>query len=586
MSTEYKNGLALDSVTSSLIVQRIRRRRHRNMLVFSSIISLSCAIFFYNKYGSSVQAITVISDAQAKSGACSDNKIRLSCVKVEKILSDAQEAEYKKIFATSSRISDEELLKIKAGLSNKILASYIDLKRLISASSVVRPSEYAGWLTLNAGSPFYDKVSESFKKAYPGEYSNYGQNSIQKSTSTTIHAARAVSEGEAESEIKQVMGAEFSKLMLSEVATDKSFSGDEKISAPTLAGKSKDYFNKGLLAWKNKKYREAAHLFNDASNSEGTSSERASASFWAFRSHIENGDFGEAQKTLDIARKFKPAFYGLIAEQVELLKDSWMPADNIEVDADKFAANIKINEVIVACALAQIGEKEMAEGVLLSAAKTLDISRKASLSLVAQSLGIVPQEPEHLDVKNSSKGASLKMPRLAPEGGFKVDPALVYAIVKNESGFAHDAESNSGAVGLMQIMPETAGYISNNNDTSDLQLPAKNLKVGQQYISYLMKKPDIGDNLFYLLAAYNAGPGKMSKWRSSLVYNGDPLLFLESIPYPETKDYVANVITDYWRYKSVMNKPHYSMLQIASGNWPRYENGRKFAMSMMSPEGS
>ena len=88
-----------------------------------------------------------------------------------------------------------------------------------------------------------------------------------------------------------------------------------------------------------------------------------------------------------------------------------------------------------------------------------------------------------------------------------------------ESMFNEKAKSNKGAMGLMQVMPSTAKFISKNeqvkrNNASILQIPEINLEVGQEYIEYLLKLKFIENNLIYLTAAYNGGPGNLQKWQN------------------------------------------------------------------------
>ncbi|MFR2533457.1 MAG: transglycosylase SLT domain-containing protein, partial [Alphaproteobacteria bacterium] len=95
-----------------------------------------------------------------------------------------------------------------------------------------------------------------------------------------------------------------------------------------------------------------------------------------------------------------------------------------------------------------------------------------------------------------------------------------------------------------------------------------NMEVGQQYLSYLMGKPFVTDNLFYLATAYNAGPGNLFKWQKKVKYNNDPLLFIEVIPSRETRIYIERVMANFWAYNLRFGKEHKSMDEVASGQWP------------------
>ncbi len=149
------------------------------------------------------------------------------------------------------------------------------------------------------------------------------------------------------------------------------------------------------------------------------------------------------------------------------------------------------------------------------------------------------------------------MPEWVDQLAEDMDQALVLAIVKKESRFNPYAGSYRGAQGLMQIMPETASYIRqkasytryNARATSyDLTNPEHNLAVGQAYLRYLQKKPYIRNNIVYLLTAYNAGPGNLIAWQKTLPTD-DMDVFVDSIPFAETRTYVRQVLHDYRVYR-------------------------------------
>ena len=131
-----------------------------------------------------------------------------------------------------------------------------------------------------------------------------------------------------------------------------------------------------------------------------------------------------------------------------------------------------------------------------------------------------------------------------------VDPFLVAAIIKNESNFKHDAVSKVGAVGLMQIMPETGRWIAEqmgleNYQDSDLYQTRKNIRMGCWYVGEL--EHEFQHNLVLLMVAYNAGRGQTHEWMQE---NGWDYNFndIKSIPYPDTREYVAKVMQDRDKY--------------------------------------
>ncbi len=124
-----------------------------------------------------------------------------------------------------------------------------------------------------------------------------------------------------------------------------------------------------------------------------------------------------------------------------------------------------------------------------------------------------------------------------------IDSNLLAALIFVESGFNSDALSSRGAVGLMQIMPETADWIAEQKkledfSISDLYNPQINIEFGSWYFSHLLEKFD--DNLNLALAAYNAGQGNVSKWIES-GWDGK-MEEKRSVPFGETDDFIRKVL--------------------------------------------
>ncbi len=144
--------------------------------------------------------------------------------------------------------------------------------------------------------------------------------------------------------------------------------------------------------------------------------------------------------------------------------------------------------------------------------------------------------------------------RSAEEYG--VDPLLIAAVIKNESKFSARARSDRGAVGLMQLMPETAAWIATQQKRegfvlSELEDPDKNIRMGAWYLASLQKEFD--NNEVLVLAAYNGGRGNVKSWMKEY---GWSMQFDEvsKIPYPETRLYAEKVLNSKQRYHQLYSK--------------------------------
>jgi soluble lytic murein transglycosylase-like protein len=164
------------------------------------------------------------------------------------------------------------------------------------------------------------------------------------------------------------------------------------------------------------------------------------------------------------------------------------------------------------------------------------------------------------------------LPKWSDEQDWKVDKALILALIRQESAFKDNATSKAGARGIMQLMPNTAYHISGDKTVKKQKNKLLNLdfnlSLGQKYVSYLLSKPFIEGNLFYMLTAYNGGPGNLLKWKKNARFYDDPLLFIEVIPSAETRIYIERVMANYWIYNMRFGNKNHTLEQLADGKWP------------------
>ena len=124
-----------------------------------------------------------------------------------------------------------------------------------------------------------------------------------------------------------------------------------------------------------------------------------------------------------------------------------------------------------------------------------------------------------------------------------LDPALVAAVIDAESGFAPDSRSGQGAVGLMQLLPETAEFVADlperpSPPPDELETPETNIAYGTRYLRYLIERHG---SLGVALAAYNAGESNVADWLAEADARGDELDIPDDVPFPETRSFVRRV---------------------------------------------
>lgn len=139
---------------------------------------------------------------------------------------------------------------------------------------------------------------------------------------------------------------------------------------------------------------------------------------------------------------------------------------------------------------------------------------------------------------------------------YNLDNSLVAAIILAESRFSPNVKSHRGAIGLMQIMPETGTWIAKNIDdknykTQELFDPDTNIHYGVWYLSFLMK--EFNGNEILAVAAYNAGHGQIETWQKQYKW-GSRFSDYKQIPFQETRDYVHKVLDNKESYQKLYSK--------------------------------
>lgn len=333
----------------------------------------------------------------------------------------------------------------------------------------------------------------------------------------------------------------------------------------------------GLAAWRLGDCDQAGEAFERAAGGAGNLELRAAAWYWASRAALRCRQPTRSAEFLRAAAGHDESLYGMLAaEQL----GTGLPARLSRSDfSDEDWRQLGRHEnVRVAIALAEIGRDELASEVLLHQARIGDPDHYAGLSRLARALSL-PSTQLYM-AHNAPSGAApdpasaYPAPGWTPANGWRVDPALAYAHTLQESDFRVRAVSPANAQGLMQITPitvrEHAPRLGMNASQVNIFDPATNLAFGQRNLEMLRDSAATGGTLPKVMAAYNAGLTPVTRWNYEVQDQGDPLLYMESIPYWETRSYVAIVMRNYWMYERQADAESTSRIALAQNAWPAF----------------
>jgi soluble lytic murein transglycosylase-like protein len=442
-------------------------------------------------------------------------------------------------------------------VSDKSLLGYLELQKLMAPSTKTPFDALVGWLSKYADLPGADRVFTLAKKRAPAGV-----------------------------EVQPPLGTE-QRAYVS--ARDAFYSGDTK-AGHTLAEADSEHWIAGLADFRLKNFSEArGHFQQVAFDGEEDDWVRAGAAYWAARSAIAEGKPEDAPEYLRLAARASQTFYGMIAERQLGVEPGALAGPlpyapqrvaqdrGLLVKASYGGVNDQAAQVLLqyeararrAAALIQIGRTEEGAAELrrgiLGARSEEERRQWTSLArqLNAQAAAARPTARR----AKSYDPYDYPAPDLQPLGGFTVDKAMVYALVRQESRFNPQATSWAGARGLMQLLPGTAADATGNDGfkrtPSALYDPSVNLRAGQDYLDYLMRNYTGGD-MVRTIAAYNGGPGAVIKAeRNGGAY--DTLMVIESLPAPETRAYVEEVMASYWTYRRIFGERTRSMDALAAG---------------------
>lgn len=480
-------------------------------------------------------------------------------------------ARYREVFAAIDRgdFIDAQMQMVE--VKDRSLSGYVSFRQLMHPTAHVSSfEELSRWLADHADLPNAERIYALAMRRRPD-----GAPAPRTPAVTGLNWSRVET---AAAQVSGRMNAERGR------AAREAFYGGDVARGFELAVASGERWVAGMAAYRLGRFEEAEGFFSAVArdDSEGEWL-RAAGGFWAARAAAKGADDGRSLAHLRVAAQHPATFYGMIAERrLSLLGGATgarlseaparrhiLPAANAgdSVDLLRFAKTDR--RAHRAVALSQLGFAleaglEIRAGLMLAR----DAQERRRWTTLALALNApVGGEAGGLDGQVRTAFA-YPTPPLEPKWGFTIDKALVYAIVHQESRFNPAAVSPAGAVGLMQLMPDAAARAAGDDklrqDMTPLFDPAFNLRVGQDYLTWLMER-GVGYDLLQVVAAYNGGPGTLQKTLAALGDQADSLLVIENLPSVETRNYVEKVVAAYWAYRSHFGKACKTLDAAAQG---------------------
>ncbi|MHB1145106.1 MAG: transglycosylase SLT domain-containing protein [Thiobacillus sp.] len=282
--------------------------------------------------------------------------------------------------------------------------------------------------------------------------------------------------------------------------------------------------------------------------------------YWRARA-LQAGGQRAAASPLFLALSREHHYYGQLAQE-ELGPVAQAPAINIKMGGDDIAAIARHPGIMRAQALYELGLRSEASQEWNWAIQTFSDPQLLAAAELARRMEWYDRAINTAERTRELHDFELRF--LAPYRGLaqraarenQIDEAWVFGLMRQESRFINVARSGVGASGLMQIMPATARWIAQRLGIKgfhpkEMQDPAKNIQFGAYYLKHIQTSLD--DSPVLATAAYNAGPGRAQRWRATRPM--EAAVYIESIPFAETRDYVKKVMSNAMYYAARFGQP-------------------------------
>ncbi|WP_017444568.1 lytic transglycosylase domain-containing protein [Gayadomonas joobiniege] len=280
--------------------------------------------------------------------------------------------------------------------------------------------------------------------------------------------------------------------------------------------------------------------------------------YWLARAYHELGDLKKSREIMLEVAGLRH-YYGFLAA-ARLGTKYQLNHDSIQLKPDLEKAVQTAPSAQRAYEFLQLGRDWMARHEWYKFRQTLTKEEQGHAAYLAHKWHWYDQALRGISLAGYNNDVLLRFPKayqkefVAASKDIGIAPSLAMAIARRESSFAADARSGAGARGLMQIMPATAKVLAGRKfDTRKLYDPQTNIKMGTGYIKSLIKR--MNNSVPRAIASYNAGWGRVQDWRPE--QGSMPMeVWIENIPYTETRNYVKAVLAYQQVYEMLEQQPN------------------------------
>ena len=295
--------------------------------------------------------------------------------------------------------------------------------------------------------------------------------------------------------------------------------------------------------------------------------------YWRGRALEAQGKTGEAESIFQAVSE-ETNYYGFLA--ADRLQRHYAICPLLNHPGEEVITDLLGNEAFHrAVELFHLDRPVLARAEWRLARRSMDAGQRREAALYADAIGWHDQAIHGMTGGDARRYYSVRFPLgyqpqiTSAAQRRSLEPALVYGILRSESAFAPDAVSRAGAIGLMQLMPATATRVARAErlpyrGRQDLLNPDQNIELGTAYLESLAER--FGGHPLLITAAYNAGPKAVERWlaRREPV---EPDVWIETLPYRETREYVSKVIAFTaiydWRLNGRFRRLTHRMLSLA-----------------------